>query len=380
MLLDNLGPGAAPISLHSGEGALVFGQDGKSYWDFYGGHAVTLIGLGHPRWVEAIAHQARQLSFMTTVVDVPVRRRAAAALCEFTGMDRVFFVNSGAEANEAALKIARKATGRPVIVAMTEGFHGRTMGALGVTDHYRDQHAPAHGAVRFVPFGDLAALKAALSDDVAAVIAEPVQGMAGVVMPPTGWLAGVQAAAHAAGALLICDEIQCGVGRMGVPVVARAQGAEPDLLTLGKGVGGGFPVAACLMPQAVADTVKPGEHGTTFGGAPMACAAVDATLAILRDEELLPRALALGEHLQGALRGVAGVLEVRGAGAWAGVVLDRPARSVMQALRDAGFLVGTSTDPRVLRLAPAALMPHFAVDMLARALAAALGEPGDVAA
>src|SRR5262245_22178369 len=157
-LLDTLGPGKVSTTFVSGEGALLWDEQGHTTWDFYGGHAVTLIGQGHPKWVAALTEQARQLSFVTTLCDVPVRRRAAERLCTFTGMDRVFFVNSGAEANEAALKVSRKATGRSVIVAMEGGFHGRTMGAAGVSHHHRAQHGPPHGEVRFVPFGDLAAL------------------------------------------------------------------------------------------------------------------------------------------------------------------------------------------------------------------------------
>ena len=168
VLLDNLGASKLPITLCSGEGPLVWDTSGKTYWDFYGGHAVSLLGHGHPRWIEAITTQARQLSFCTTIADVPVRTEAAAALTDFTGMDRAFFVNSGAEAVEGALKLARKVTGRTRIIAMERGFHGRTMGALGVTWRYREQHQPAHGQTTFVPFGDLSALRDALAEDVAA--------------------------------------------------------------------------------------------------------------------------------------------------------------------------------------------------------------------
>lgn len=366
-LLDNLGSKALPITVHSGEGALLFDTGGRSYWDFYGGHAVTLLGQGHPAWVDALTRQARQLSFFTTLGPVPVRSRAAEVLCRFTGMDVAFFVNSGAEANEAALKLARKATGRGAVVAMKGGFHGRTMGALGVTDGYRTQHLPAHGDTRFVPFGDLGALEGALDDDVAAVILEPVQGIAGIVEPPAGYLRAAAATTRAAGALLICDEVQCGVGRMGVPTVSGAAGVRPDVLTLGKGLGGGFPVAATLMTREVAETAAPGEHGTTFGGGPLAAAAVVATLGIVEDEGLLQRATFLGELMQRVLR-VEGVQSIRGAGVWLGLVLDRPARPVAAELLDRGFLVGTAADPRVLRLSPPAVLPTYAVDLLASAL------------
>jgi acetylornithine/N-succinyldiaminopimelate aminotransferase len=351
-LLDTLGPGKIPTTFVSGEGALLWDEQGHTTWDFYGGHAVTLIGQGHPKWVAALTEQAKQLSFVTTLCDVPVRRRAAEKLCAFTGMDRVFFVNSGAEANEAALKVARKATGRHVIVAMENGFHGRTMGSVGVSHHYRGQHSPAHGEVRFVPFGDEAAVRAALDSDVAAVMLEPVQGLAGIVLPPPGWLAHVAAACRENGSMLIADEVQSGSGRMGVPLACHLSGVLPDLVTVGK---------------AAAATVKPGEQGTTFGGGPLAAAAVEATLRIIEEEGLMARARALGERMSEVLR-VPGVVNVRGAGAWAAVVLDRPAKPVAGALLERGFMVGTATDPTVLRLAPPAVTPLYAVDLLADAL------------
>lgn len=372
--LDTLGAGKLPITLHSGEGALLWDTGGRTYWDFYGGHAVTLLGQGHPAWIAAIERQARQLSFFTQLADVPVRTRAANKLAAFTGMDQVWFVNSGAEANEAALKMARKAAGRPVIVAMEHGFHGRTMGALGVTWKYREQHAPAHGVVRFVPFGDLEALAAALDGEVAAVMLEPIQGIAGVVEPPPGFLLEVERLARANGSLLIADEIQSGMGRTGDPLVSRAAGMRPDIATVGKGVGGGFPVAAVLVTDAIAATVAPGEHGTTFGGGPLACAAVEATLDIVAAEGLLVRAAELGEHMKAVLGEIAGVRAVRGAGAWIGVVLDRKAKGVADKLLERGFLVGTSSDPNVLRLSPPAVLPRYAVNLLADALAEVLAD------
>ncbi|MEQ1565825.1 MAG: aminotransferase class III-fold pyridoxal phosphate-dependent enzyme [Myxococcota bacterium] len=371
-LLETLGSGRVPLTIHSGEGALLFDANGKEYWDFYGGHAVTLLGQGHPKLVEAIATQARQLTFMTTLADVPVRTKAAHALCAFTGMPVAWFVNSGAEANEAALKIARKVTGRPVVIAMEHGFHGRTMGALGVTWGYRDQHAPAHGEVRFVPFGDLAALEAALDERVAAVITEPVQGIAGIVEPPAGWLAAVHERVHANGSVLICDEVQSGIGRAGHPLLSKVMGVDADLVTVGKGVGGGFPVAALLLSAELASTVKPGEHGTTFGGGPLACAAVSATLEAIVEEGLLDKAKALEQALKARLGAIRGVEQVRGAGVWIGVVLDRPAKPVAAALLERRFLVGTASDPAVLRLCPPAVTPLYAVEALGAALAEVL--------
>jgi acetylornithine/succinyldiaminopimelate/putrescine aminotransferase len=366
-LLETLGAGRVPLTIHSAEGALLFDANGKEYWDFYGGHAVTLLGQGHPRLVQAIANQARQLTFMTTLADVPIRTRAAAALCDFTGYPVTWFVNSGAEANEAALKIARKVTGRPVMVAMENGFHGRTMGALGVTWGYRDQHAPVHGEVRFAKFGDLASLEAVLDERVAGVITEPIQGIAGIVEPPAGWLAGVAERVKANGSVLVVDEVQSGIGRAGVPLVSTAMGVRPDLVTVGKGVGGGFPAAALMLTEEMAASVRPGEHGTTFGGGPLACAAIHATLATIEEEKLLARALELGEHCRQRLA-VPGVTAVRGQGVWIGLVLDRPAKPVAAALLERRFLVGTASDPAVIRLCPPAVTPRYAVDALADAL------------
>ncbi len=371
-LLDNLGAAQWPITIVSGEGALLWDQGGRTYWDFYGGHAVTLLGQGHPAWIAALERQMRSLAFCTTVAQVPVRTRAADKLAAFTGMDRVFFVNSGAEANEAALKVARKATGRPVVVAMERGFHGRTMGALGATWKYREQHEPSHGSTRFVPYGDAAALAAALDEHVAAVIVEPIQGIGGVVVPPKGWLADVAAKTRANGSVFICDEVQSGIARSGAPLACHHDGVTPDLVTVGKGVGGGFPVAALLLTQAMADTVSPGEHGTTFGGAPLACAAVEATLDILQEEGLMERGVALGQRMRTVLH-VPGVIETRGSGPWVALVLDRPASPVRDELMKRGFLVGTASDPTVLRLAPPAVTPLYAVDLLAHELDAVLG-------
>ncbi|MFT6157560.1 MAG: acetylornithine aminotransferase/acetylornithine/N-succinyldiaminopimelate aminotransferase [Myxococcota bacterium] len=366
--LDTIGPNKLPITLHSGEGALLWDTGGRTYWDFYGGHAVTILGQGHPTWVAAIERQARQLSFFTQLADIAIRTKAADSVCAFTKMHTCWFVNSGAEANEAALKMARKATGRSVIVAMEKGFHGRTMGALGVTWKYREQHAPAHGTTRFVPYGDVEALKAVLTDDVAAIICEPMLGISGIVEPPAGFLKQAVDLAHANGSLFIADEIQSGMGRTGLPLETHRENLAVDIVSVGKSIGAGFPVAGVLMTEAVAKTVSPGEHGTTYGGGPLACAAVQATLEVLESEGLMAKATTLGEVMRSTLITLDGVTAVRGAGAWIGCVLDRPVRPVVDALREQGFLVGTAGDPHVLRLAPPAVMPEYAVHLLVDAM------------
>lgn len=366
--------GLLPVSLVRGQGARIWDAEGRAYWDFYGGHAVALLGQAHPAWVAAITTQAQTLSFVTTVAPTPVRDRAIEGLCAFTWMDRAFLVNSGSEANEAALKVARKATGRSVIIAMESGFHGRTMACLGITHsgHYRTQHAPVHGEVRFVRFGDIEALASAMGPDVAGVIIEPIQGIAGVIPAPEGFLAGARALCTEHGACLIVDEIQTGIGRTGSPLAwHREPAAAPDLVTVGKSLGAGFPVAALLLTEAMAQTTQPGEHGSTFGSGPMACAAVQATLDAIQSERLLQSAQAIAADIRS--RSLTGVRSVRGEGCLLGLALDRPARPVVRALLSHGILAGSANDPSCLRLCPPAIMPTEGIDALQTAMHAVCG-------
>jgi acetylornithine/succinyldiaminopimelate/putrescine aminotransferase len=364
-----------PVRVVRGEGARLFDEAGRAYWDFYGGHAVALLGQGHPRFVRALAEQARTLTFVSALAPLRIREEAADRLAAFAGMDRVFFVNSGAEANEGALKVARKATDRTAIVAMQNGFHGRTIGCLGVTwGAYRDQHQPVHGDTRFVPFGDVAALEDAVDGDVAAVIVEPVQGIAGVYEAPTGYLTAARAICSRHGAKLILDEIQTGIGRLGVPMAFhREPECAPDLVTVGKSLGCGFPVAALLLTEAMAATTRPGEHGTTFGGGPLACAVALAVLDALEEDGLLSAARGVGEQVRAL--SIPAVRDVRGSGCLLGLALDRPARAVVDALAAAGVLAGTANDPQCLRLCPPAVMPREGVAALGAALNQILAQP-----
>ena len=377
--LETLSPSSVlPISIESGRGARLFDAAGTAYWDLYGGHAVALLGQGHPGWVSALQQQAERLSFVTTLAPTSVRDRAIDALCAFARVDRAFLVNSGAEANEAALKVARKATGRGTVVAMEGGFHGRTMACLGVTHsgHYRADHAPVHGDARFVPFGDLPSLEAAVDGDVAAVMIEPIQGIGGVHEAPPGYLNAARGLCDAHGAALILDEVQTGIGRTGAAMAWHHEPAcRPDLVTVGKSLGAGFPVAALLLTEAMAATTKPGEHGSTFGSAPLACAAILAVLEAIEAEDLLARGRELEARLRAAVGDLPGVQAVRGRGCLLGVVLDRPARPVSAALLEAGFLTGGANDPRCLRLCPPAVLPFSAIGAFARALCSALEAP-----
>ena len=298
-----------PIAIDRGEGSQVFDVDGRAYVDLTAGWGVTAIGHCHPKLVAAISDQAARLMqttnlFYTTPQLDLCETLAAAAPAEVT---RSFFVNSGAEAVEGALKLAHRATGRRKYVSTANSFHGRTLGALQVIGQakHRDPYRALMPEQVVVPFDDLEAAAAAIDAETAAVIVEPVQGEGGVNVPKPGYLSGLRELAHAAGALLILDEVQTGIGRTGRMFGLEHDGVVPDIMTLGKGLGGGFPVAAFMCTEAVASTVKPGDHGTTFGGNPVACAAANATLAVIAEEKLVERTAEVGARLLSHLRAFA---------------------------------------------------------------------------
>ena len=361
--------GIEPVS---GDGVRLRTADGRTLTDFYGGHAVALLGYRHPRLLAALADQAHALFFQSTAVPLAVRERAARRLAGFApaGLDRVFLVNSGAEANENALRVALRATGRGVVVALEGAFHGRTAAAGAVTWNARWYGFPRPPfEVRFVPREDAAALAAALAPgDVAAVIAEPVQGVAGAVALSDAFLAALRALTLRHGALLVFDEVQCGMGRSGWPFVAQAAGVTPDLLTTAKGLAGGFPAGALLVGEGLAAGLARGDLGTTFGGGPMACALIEATLGAIADEDLLANARARGEQSRAACA-VGPVTGVGGRGLLVGLRTSRPAKTVQAELLARGFLVGTSGDPHVVRLLPPLVVSAAHVDALAAALA-----------
>jgi acetylornithine/succinyldiaminopimelate/putrescine aminotransferase len=373
-------PGSALLAVYDqlpfepvgGRGARLDCADGRELVDFYGGHAVALLGYGHPRLLAALERQARTLFFQSNAVPLAVRERAARRLAEFAppGLDRVFFVNSGAEANENALRLARRAVGRPRFVALEGAFHGRTAAAAAVTwraSWYGFPHKPFE--VRFVPREDPDALANALSPgDVAAVIVEPVQGVAGAVALSDDYLRAARRLTAESGALLIFDEVQCGMGRSGQPFVAQAAGVTPDLLTVAKGLAGGFPAGAVLVGEALAGRVRSGELGTTFGGGPLAAALIEATLDALDDERLLANVRARAHQIRSTCA-VGPVVEIGGRGLLVGLRTSRPARQVQAELLERGVLVGTSADPHVVRLMPPLVVTADEVEMLAAALA-----------
>lgn len=348
-----------PFALVRGQGSYVEDEAGNRYLDLYGGHAVCVLGHSHPRWVEALALQAREFGFYSNVCYHPLRAEASKLLVEksYPSMSAVFFCNSGAEANENALKIARGATGRRIVVAMEAGFHGRTIGALSVTgiQKLRDT-TPENIAnwTRFVPLGDVQALESLEAQDIAAVILEPVQSMAGVKMAPESYYRALREYCDQHGVVLIFDEVQTGNGRTGKWFVGHHWGVEPDLVTTAKGVGGGFPVGAVIANRRLADTVKPGDQGTTFGGGPLAAAAVVATYGILDEEGLVDRVAELSPEVfrrLGDLRG-RGVREVRGLGYLIGVECEGEAKTIQRMLLEEKILVGSSSDARTFRLLP----------------------------
>ncbi|MBO0844653.1 MAG: acetylornithine transaminase, partial [Nocardioides sp.] len=294
--------GAPQLVLARGKGAHVWDEDGREYVDLFGGIAVNAVGHAHPAVVEAVTRQLQTLGHVSNLFATAPQVTLAERLLDLAsppgvgevapeGVSRgkVFFANSGAEANEAALKLTRR-TGRTHVVAADGSFHGRTMGALALTSKaaYREPFEPLPGHVTFVPYGDPDALSAAVTDETAAVVLEPIQGEAGVVVPPEGYLAAARKITHDHGALLWLDEVQTGIGRTGTWLCAAADpDVSPDVVTLAKGLGGGLPIGACLGLGAAADLLQPGQHGTTFGGNPVACAAALAVLDTLEDDGLL---------------------------------------------------------------------------------------------
>ncbi len=347
---------------------------GQRILDFWGGHAVAALGHGHPRLVQAICEQTRQLIFQSNAVALDVRAAAAEQLVGIApkNLSRVFFVNSGAEANENALRMACLATGRQKILALTHGFHGRTAAAGAVTWNSADSwygfpNTPF--AVDFIPRNDVAAAESMIDESIAAVIFEPVQGVAGAFDLSADFVAALREGTSRTGALLISDEVQCGMGRTGHYFAIEACRAEPDLLTTAKGLGGGIPCGALLCSESVSKTVGLGSLGSTFGGGPVAAAAIIAVIETIKAEDLLAnvrrREAEIREHcVTGPVR------SVQGMGLLLGLVCDRPAAEIRDALLQRDILTGTSADPSVLRLLPPLVLQPEHVRRLAKALGA----------
>jgi acetylornithine/N-succinyldiaminopimelate aminotransferase len=373
--------GIPPVALVRGQGCVVWDADGREYLDLIAGIAVSALGHGHPAIVAAVSRQVEALAHTSNLFLHEGQVALAERILALLGTDgRVFLANSGTEANEAALKLVRRRQGdsRRVIVAAEGSFHGRTMGALGLTgkSSIRVPFGPFGTEVRFVPFGDFAALESATDRDCAAVFLEPCLGEGGVVPAPDGYLRAARRACDDAGALLVLDEIQSGVGRTGAWFAHQREGVLPDVITLAKGLGGGLPIGACVGLGECGTALGRGDHGSTFGGNPVACAAALAVLDTIERDDLLDSVIQVGGRLAAGIEAVADPLiaGVRGSGLWLAIALTSPdAAAVEAAARQAGYLVNAVQSDAV-RLAPPLILTAEQADSFTAALPGILAE------
>jgi acetylornithine/succinyldiaminopimelate/putrescine aminotransferase len=364
-----------PFSLIEGKGDRVLDTAGRNYFDFYGGHCVCSTGHAHPHVAAAITEQAKKLLFYSTAADIPVRHEAADALigfansCDDPYVASVFFCNTGSEANENALKLAVKVTGRYRFAAFEGGWHGRGMLPLSVTDDPKlsEPYAPFLVPCARLRWNDDAELDAFDFTQVAAVIVEPIQSMAGVRVATPSFLRKLREVTAVAGTLLILDEVQTGMGRLGHPYAAAKYRVQPDLLTTAKGLASGVPMGALLMTAEIADSLKPGDLGSTFGGSPLACAALLATLDVIQKEKLMARAVKAETEIRQSLTGTC-IAEVLGSGLLLGLRVPGRASALKQYLEQRRILVGSSADPEVLRLMPPLNISDEAIAALAEAI------------
>jgi acetylornithine/succinyldiaminopimelate/putrescine aminotransferase len=361
-----------PFEVASAEGVWLKNSRGERVLDLYGGHAVAALGYGHPGWTDALCAQARSCNFQTNAIPMQVRVRAAQRLVRFSKLDftSVFFVNSGAEANENALRLALRMTSRPHVAAVEGGFHGRTTAAGAVTwgsdSWYGFPRKPFD--VSFMPRGELGAIAAHVTDRTAAVIVEPVQGLAGAVDLGKPYLDALRHRCDEVGALLIFDEVQCGCGRVGHPFAANLYDVLPDMITAAKSLGNGFPCAALLTSARVSATLGVGLLGTTYGGGPMACAAIEAVIEAIETEDLLTNVRRVSECIRRTCI-VGPVQACQGEGFLLGLRTSRPAKQIQAELLEGGILTGTASDSHIVRLLPPFILQEEHVEMLRDALA-----------
>jgi acetylornithine/N-succinyldiaminopimelate aminotransferase len=361
-----------PVTIAEGSGVNVRDEAGREYLDFYGGHAVAVLGYRHPRLLRVLEEQAARLFFQTNAVDLEIRRRACQRLALFAPapLRRVFLVNSGAEANENALRLACRWTGRTQVVCLEGAFHGRTAAAgactAGSAAWYGFPRTPFD--VLRVPVDDEAALEAAIGPKTAALILEAVQGQAGARDLAPSFLQRARELTRRHGAFLIADEVQCGMGRTGTAFAIEAAGVVPDFLTTAKGVAGGFPASALLMPEELAARLAPGDLGTTFGGGPLACALITEVVDILSEPGFLEHVRAMGELIRTSCR-VGPVVGVQGRGLLAGLRTSHPAAGILRELLQRGILAGGAADPYVVRLLPPLVVERAHIEALRTALA-----------
>lgn len=375
-----------PFHPRSGKGARLLDADGREYWDLLGGIAVNVLGHQHPRLMQTLREESRNLLHVSNLFYHPAQGLLGERLVRASGLLRAFFCNSGTEANEAALKFARLANpGKSGIVALEESFHGRTLGALSLTGHaaYRTPFEPLVPGVTFVAPNDISALEAAVNEQTNAIVLEPVMGEGGVIPLTRDYLLAARRLADRTGAILIFDEIQCGLGRTGTLFAFQQSGITPDIITLAKPLGGGLPLGAVLTGEAIEGVVKPGHHGTTFGGNPVACRLGLAVLHEIERASLLQRVREIGDWFGEELRKMQGrtssIVEVRGMGMMWGIELDRPAKDVARELMAKGFVVGTARE-NVIRLLPPYVTPKKAFTEFLTALEQALAGAKEQAA
>lgn len=368
--------GRLPVAFTRGEGVWLWDRDGKRYLDAIAGVAVNAIGHCHPKLVAALREQVGTLIHTSNLYEVELQEKLAAKICELSGMEKVFFCNSGAEANECAIKLARyyghkKNIDNPAVVVLEKSFHGRTLATLSATGSRKVQagfEPLVSGFVR-VPFDDLEAVRkvAASNKNVVAILAELVQGEGGVCVCAPGYLKGLREICDANDWLLMLDEVQTGIGRTGTMFGFQHYGVMPDVMALAKGLGGGVPIGACVAKGKAATLFTPGTHGSTFGGTPMACSAALATLGVMIDEKVCENATEVGEHIRITLRRqlaeTPGVKEVRGQGMLNGIELDRPCGDLVKTALDKGFLINVTADT-VVRFAPPLVMNKDEADTL----------------
>jgi acetylornithine/N-succinyldiaminopimelate aminotransferase len=370
---------APPVALVRGEGCTVWDADGRAYLDLIAGIAVSSLGHAHPAIIEAVSRQVATIAHTSNLFCHEPEILLAEKLLELLGSDgRVFLTNSGTEANEAAYKLVRRHAGpdRPFVVAAESGFHGRTMGSLALTGKasIREPFGPFPANVVFVPYGDVDALTAAVTDRTAAVFLEPMLGEGGVVAPPVGYLRAAREVCTASGAVFVLDEIQSGIGRTGAWFLHESEHVRPDVITLAKGIGGGLPIGVCVGLGAFGEVFAKGDHGSTFGGNPVACAAALAVLQTIEQQDLLSHVAKVGGHFADGLRSVdhPALAGVRGRGLWLALELAAAiAPAVEQASRAHGFLVNT-VQPDAIRIAPPLVLSIDEADRYTAALPAIL--------
>lgn len=360
--------GRLPIAFTHGQGCRLFDEQGKSYLDALGGIAVNTLGHNHPRLVQALAGQVARLIHVSNIYRVAEAETASDRLAAISGMDEVFFCNSGCEANEAAIKLARlyghqQGVDQPAIIVMEHAFHGRTLATLSATGNRKVQagfEPLVAGFVR-VPFDDFAAIEqvAAHNPNIVAVLFEPIQGEGGINIAHPDYLRALRKICDERKWLFMVDEVQCGIGRTGTWFAHQHADILPDVMTLAKGLGSGVPIGACLAAGRAAGVFKPGNHGSTFGGNPLACVAALTTLDVIGSDHLMARASTLGNTIRGGLRdglaGVAGVVDIRGDGLMIGIELDRPCGDLVKQALAAGLLINVTAD-KVVRLLPPLVM------------------------